>query len=346
MLPAYNDMHHRHGGSAWPLRMSPGHMATAMGMTTRQRKSLLKNVLQGVLLLCVLLPLWLLFSANHSEGVSQTSGAAVLAGATGLFSGAGKRGRKMMDQLPPPAAHLKNLILVAGHAVFVGTDYHAAQYESSWFLEEYQKVPGEAQSFVDHIALGVKEASRDPTAMLLFSGGQTRRAAGPRSEGLSYWVVAEAASWFNASNADSVRNRTFTEEHARDSFENLLFSLCRFYELTGHYPEHITVVSYTLKRDRFTSLHRAALRWPVANFDFVGTPVPPAAQGAQEGEARTVAAFKQDPYGCSGDLLNKKLGRDPFAVGPIHPSRCPEMKGLLQHCSPYMFEGRLPWAKE
>ena len=44
------------------------------------------------------------------------------------------------------------------------------------------------------------------------------------SEGLSYWVVAEAASWFGHI---AVRNRTFTEEHARDSFENLLFGLCR-----------------------------------------------------------------------------------------------------------------------
>ncbi len=48
--------------------------------------------------------------------------------------------------------------------------------------------PGEAQSFLDHIKLGIQEAAADPEAMLLFSGGQTRREAGPRSEGLSYWV--------------------------------------------------------------------------------------------------------------------------------------------------------------
>lgn len=86
-------------------------------------------------------------------------------------------------------------------------------------------MPGEAQSFLDHIELGVATAAKDPAALLLFSGGQTRRAAGPRSEGLSYWVVAEAAGWFGK--RAEVRNRTFTEEHARDSFENLLFGLCR-----------------------------------------------------------------------------------------------------------------------
>jgi hypothetical protein len=102
--------------------------------------------------------------------------------------------------------------------------------------------------------------------------------------------------------------------------------------------------------------------------------------GPQEGEARTVAAFEEDPYGCGGELLAKKLGRDPFAVsdgprlcpvlkeaglcraaasacalrgpgpvlcaaqvGPIPPARCPEMRSLMTYCGPGMFGGRLPW---
>ena len=38
-----------------------------------------------------------------------------------------------------------------------------------------QEVPGQAASFVEHIRLGVKEAAADPEALLLFSGGKTRR---------------------------------------------------------------------------------------------------------------------------------------------------------------------------
>jgi hypothetical protein len=71
------------------------------------------------------------------------------------------------------------------------------------------------------------------------------------------------------------------QEHARDSFENVLFSLCRFYELTGHYPAAITAVTYTLKQRRFEEVHRAAVRFPASNFTFIGTPVPPAAKGAE-----------------------------------------------------------------
>lgn len=70
------------------------------------------------------------------------------------------------------------------------------------------QVPGEAQSFLDHIRLGIEAAAADPVALLLFSGGQTRQAAGPRSEGVSYWVVAEAAGWFNHTH---VRSRAYTE---------------------------------------------------------------------------------------------------------------------------------------
>lgn len=272
-----------------------------------------------------------------------------------------------------PAPHLENLVLVAGHAVYTGVDFHLATREDSWFLEPYQQVEGEAQSFVDHVRMGAELAARDPSALLLFSGGQTRAAAGPRSEGLSYWVVAEAAGWFaqevgaaareaeaargggeeaqraaQAGAVAGVRARAFTEEHARDSFENLLFGLCRFYEVTGRYPKRVTVVSYTLKERRFKEVHRAALRFPEARFAFVGSPVPPAAVGADAGEARTVAAFVKDPYGCDprGELAAKRARRDPFAVGPPHPSRCPAMAELLRFCGPGQFAGAVPWEGE
>ena len=83
------------------------------------------------------------------------------------------------------------------------------------------------------------QAASDPHALLLFSGGETRRDAGPRSEGASYWQVADAGGWYGS---PEVRQRAATEESARDSYENVMFGLCRFYQLTGHYPESVTVV--------------------------------------------------------------------------------------------------------
>lgn len=39
-----------------------------------------------------------------------------------------------------PAAHLRNLVLVACHAVFIGSDYSMAEDPDAWLLLDYQKV--------------------------------------------------------------------------------------------------------------------------------------------------------------------------------------------------------------
>lgn len=41
---------------------------------------------------------------------------------------------------------------------------------SSWFLEEYQKKPGQVESFVEHIRKGIELTASDPSAILIFSG--------------------------------------------------------------------------------------------------------------------------------------------------------------------------------
>ena len=83
--------------------------------------------------------------------------------------------------------------------------------------------------------------------------------------------------------------RATTEDYALDSYQNLLFSIARFHEYTGHYPRLITVVGYEMKRRRFTELHRAALRWPPARFNYIGIDAEgEEASKAQEGEVRTL----------------------------------------------------------
>ena len=109
-------------------------------------------------------------------------------------------------------------------------------------------MPGQARTFVDHIRTGVEAAAADPLSLLLFSGGDTRAEAGPRSEAGSYWGVADAAEWYGHA---EVRTRALTEDGARDSYENLLFAVCRFYEVVGRYPARVTVVGYDFKRARF-----------------------------------------------------------------------------------------------
>ncbi|RWR84186.1 Rossmann-like protein alpha/beta/alpha sandwich [Cinnamomum micranthum f. kanehirae] len=240
-----------------------------------------------------------------------------------------------------PYANLHNLVMVAGHSVYTSKSCGKVDGEDSWFLESYQKHPGQAATFLMHIKEGIGIAAKDERALLLFSGGETRKDAGPRSEAQSYWSVAESQGWFGK---QDVKWRSLTEEHARDSFENLLFSVCRFRELTGVYPHNITVVSYDFKEERFAHLHRLAIGFPEARFFYLGTPASSSSkEAAIKGEAAVRAQFHEDPYGCVGSLYRKKLARDPFHRSIPYPNGCPELKGLFSYCGAAPYPGTLPW---
>ncbi|CAN4097748.1 unnamed protein product [Withania somnifera] len=187
--------------------------------------------------------------------------------------------------------------------------------------------------------LGVQNTADDEDALLLFSGGETWKDAGPRSEAQSYWTVAESKG-----KQESVRGRALTEEHARDSFENLLFSVCRFRELTGTYPHNITVIGYDFKKT-FKHLHRSAIGFPETNIFYSGTSSSQTSrEAALTGEALVRTLFQEDPYGCKGSLRRKKLGRDPFHCSIPYPNGCPEIEGLFRYCGTAPYPGSLSWA--
>lgn len=130
-----------------------------------------------------------------------------------------------------------------------------------------------------------------------------------------------------------------------------LFSICRFREVTGRYPEKITMVSFTFKRKRFETMHAAALRWPADKFLFVG--VDPDKETGFDIEASTLGElenaakpFESDPYGChSAVLVEKRKSRDPFHRTPPYSLTCPEMKEILSFCGPHLIDAdKLPWS--
>lgn len=116
------------------------------------------------------------------------------------------------------------------------------------------------------------ECSRDFSSTrtlrhILPASGQTRPAS-TTTEAESYLRVALNSGLIPPEGLPFLR--ATTEDHALDSFQNLVFSIARFHEYTGNYPTKITVVGYEMKRHRFTELHRAALRWPQSRFQYIG----------------------------------------------------------------------------
>jgi len=209
---------------------------------------------------------------------------------------------------------------------------------------------GLPQAIHAHIAAGIDETRKDSKSLLVFSGGETRAVSGPQTEAQAYYHVADAMNLWQADDGSSVRARTTTEEFATDSFENLLFSIARFREVTGEYPRKITVVSFSFKRRRFETLHAHALRWPADRFAYVGVD-PPASTGFNlqrsiEGESKNAAApFEKDPYGCYSVVLQeKRKSRNPFQRTPPYGLSCPEMRELLEFCGPELIlVEQIPW---
>ena len=77
---------------------------------------------------------------------------------------------------------MNELVIVPGHAVYLGSNYLSAKDDTNWALESYQLLEGEAKTFIEHMELGVKEVAKNPNALLLFSGGRRKAMRGAISE--------------------------------------------------------------------------------------------------------------------------------------------------------------------
>jgi hypothetical protein len=230
---------------------------------------------------------------------------------------------------------MPHAVIVAGHAI--PRDYHNPLDDASWHLLAFQR--HEAHCYVEHVRHGVELAARDPAAHLIFSGGQTRAEAGPRSEAQGYYWLADHFGWWGHR---EVAARALTEEFARDSFENVLFSLARFREFSGEWPEHLTVVSWRFKQERF-ALHRDTIGWPAERYTYAGPNDPPELAQAIAAETRNREAYERDPYSASPEFRAKKQTRNPFRRQHGYHLSCPELAELLAHEGPALFTGFLPW---
>ncbi len=239
--------------------------------------------------------------------------------------------------------------MVGGHAVFLNNTNKDISCDTNWYLYDFQK--GEPKFYIEHIKAGVEEASKDDESLLIFSGGQTREAAGPISESQSYWSVAEKFAWWDY---PEVKIRSTTEEFARDSFENILFSICRFYECTNRFPSKITAIGWGFKKERYF-FHIKTLKFPTENFKFISVNNPIDLQAAMDGELNNCRIpYTKDPLGsniagvellCKNHeacIVSKKRKRNPFRRFHPYKNSCPQLADLVQYDTPCI-PHKLPW---
>lgn len=218
-----------------------------------------------------------------------------------------------MNNSKSQVLNVTDVAAVLGHAVVRNgaTGPDGVKDESNWI----GGFPGESQFYFDHIKAGVEFAAGHPGTCLMFSGGQTRVAAGPRSEAESYWEVARDHDWFGH---PTVANTSLKEEFARDSLENLAFCLALFHQRTGSWPNSLTVIGWRFKQPRF-ELHRTALKWPPSRFKYLGVNDPPsdALPAAEAGEQAKLQSVKSDLFLAGRQWASQREMRDPF--GRSHP---------------------------
>eukprot|EP01038_Epipyxis_sp_PR26KG_P005874 gene5874-8101_t len=320
-----------------------------------QLRACVQRLLGSVAFFPLLLLLWLgIIALNSSVPHSLRGNASTSNGVASTNTGVSLVGGSSNDKKNLGGFHGNrdlvtnptHCVIVAGHAVMRLSKLSVADKDDSgWYLLAYQRDQGFPSIITSHIKKGIELMKTDPNALLLFSGGETRRDVGPISEAASYYFLAEDKKWMSG---DLITNRVFLEEYARDSFENLMFSVCRFREITGKYPQKITVIGFDFKSSRFTNLHRKAIAYPSNNFTYIGikSTHPNFNQDrAVRGEQDSLESFRKDLYGCiDPTLYSKRDIRNPFKRTVPYPLACPEMKELLKWCGPELIPNKyIPW---
>jgi hypothetical protein len=69
----------------------------------------------------------------------------------------------------PRIMGLRNLVMVPGHAIWVGSDPDKVELDSEWVLQGMQK-GGSVRTFLRHVEMGVEAMKEDEDALLIFSG--------------------------------------------------------------------------------------------------------------------------------------------------------------------------------
>lgn len=151
-----------------PVPLSNGHV-----MAILRTRSRLTNL--AVVLLLGVMSLSLLVNVRHFLGSDEQhphfrwhAAWDELADAAVLDSGRPPSVETTIHR-DPRMAEVNHLVMVPGHAVWMGSDASTAEEDGDWELESFQR-GGSVHTFIKHIEKGTQLLKSDPKSLLVFSG--------------------------------------------------------------------------------------------------------------------------------------------------------------------------------
>lgn len=206
----------------------------------------------------------------------------------------------------------------------------------------------------------------------MFSGAKTEKDA-PLSEADSYRnVLVQCFGKSDIVQQAMADGRIVCEDAATDSYQNLLFSLIKYYEIKREWPQMVTVVTHGFKEARFLvrgvwislvgknnadrylqECHAEAICWPSEKIRVQGISPPfPLSElrDVQRLEKDTLELFRKDPHGMGAPLSTKRAARQWVSgVDILRNIENTSVRGSLQRLldcrGRNTFPKPLPWTK-
>ncbi|CAI4036529.1 hypothetical protein SMKI_15G3760 [Saccharomyces mikatae IFO 1815] len=253
------------------------------------------------------------------------------------------------------------LILVPCHSIWKSSipfgdgTLNLGQSPDYWHLAPFQYEGNDHLAFIKHGLTAIKILlQKADSAVVIFSGSQTKKEAGVISEAQSYYFLFERLIRYVMCN-DDINIPNFddeihylledikcslitqkidvdelfyggsitTEEFSLDSFDNLIYSIYRFEEITKKFPQKITIIGFAFKMSRFINCHARAIDYPQSNITYIGIDPEPMNYNQtqllkyyndliQMEHENALSLFSSDWYATKDRLLTKKKSRNPF----------------------------------
>lgn len=291
-----------------------------------------------------------------------------------------------------------HLIILPCHGIWkidlTPTSQNCGQLAENWFLAPFQIEGNDHLVFIKQSLRAVEELLANyKNSVILFSGAQTKAAAGPISEAQSYFLLIqklitlaseddgmklisqlfkEDITSFLCNIVTSMKSKNITifelfmegfintEEYSLDSFDNLLYSIFRFKEITNVYPQSITIVGFGFKESRFLNYHAKALDIPKNMINYISYDPEPLNYSTEQLDhyfttltkaenKNALNLFDRDWYAKRETLLKKKESRNPYKrIATYNGLDQLHLDNILptdkEHYQTYI-KSKMPWSK-